>query len=99
MTRADLTRKIHQVHGGLTLRHSKAVLGYVLDLLQEGLVKEGHAVLSGFGTFRVVQRRERKGWDMGRKIPVTVPPRKEVVFIPSRRARSTKSSGRRETRK
>lgn len=86
MTRAELTRRIHEAHGGLTLQAAKALVDQVFDLLQEGLLEEGHVVLSGFGTFRVVLRKERRGWDIGKRSPVRVPARKDVIFVPSRRA-------------
>lgn len=86
MTRAELTRRIHEAHGGLTLQASKKLVDEVFELLLEGLVGEGHVVLSGFGTFRVVQRKERRGWDIGKRSPVKVPARRDVVFVPSRRS-------------
>ena len=86
MTRAELTRKIHEAHGGLTLQAAKDIVDLVFELLQKGLVEEGHVVLSGFGTFRVVRRKERRGWDIGKRSPVKVPARKDVTFVPSRRA-------------
>jgi nucleoid DNA-binding protein len=86
LTRAELTRKIHEAHGGLTMQAAKQLVDGMFDLLMDGLVKEGHVVISGFGTFRVVLRRERRGWDIGKRSPVKVPARRDVVFVPSRRA-------------
>lgn len=91
MTRAELTRRIHEAHGGLTLQGAKGLVDKVFDLLLEGLLRDGHVVLSGFGTFRVVQRKERRGWDIGKRSPVKVPARKDVVFVPSRRSSKRKS--------
>jgi len=90
MTRADLTRKVHDAHGGLTLAHAHALVTTVFQVIEEGLVKDGKVVLSGFGTFRVVSRKERVGRDIRRGVAVPIPSRCDVVFVPSRRDKETR---------
>ncbi|MEJ2368517.1 MAG: HU family DNA-binding protein [Acidobacteriota bacterium] len=84
MTRLDIAKKVHSAHGGLTLPQAKALVDEVLDSIKDGLVEEGHVVLSGFGTFRVVRRKPRMGRDLAKGVPVPVPARNGLVFIPSR---------------
>ena len=85
MTRVELAKKVYAAHGGMTFAAAQEVVSHVLDLMTDGLVREGRLVISGFGTFRVVKRKSRTGRDMGKGLPVQIPERKTVVFIPSRK--------------
>jgi len=89
VTRNELTRKVHEVHGGLTLASAHEVVSTVLQSLHDGLVEDGRVVLSGFGTFKVVTRKERVGRDIRRGVSVSIPPCRDVVFIPSRKEKGT----------
>ncbi len=85
MTRVELAKKVYAAHGGMTFAAAQQVVSQVLDLMTDGLTREGRLVISGFGTFRVVKRKSRTGRDMGKGLPVQIPERKTVVFIPSRK--------------
>ena len=85
MTRVELAKKVYAAHGGVTFASAQQIVGTVLDLMMEGLTQEGRLVISGFGTFKVVKRKSRTGRDMGKGLPVQIPERKTVVFIPSRK--------------
>ncbi len=85
MTRVELAKKVYAAHGGMTFAAAQQVVSQVLDLMTDGLTQEGRLVISGFGTFRVVRRKSRTGRDMGKGLPVQIPERKTVVFIPSRK--------------
>lgn len=85
MTRVELAKKVYEAHGGMTFAAAQQVVSEVLDLMTQGLTTESRLVISGFGTFRVVKRKSRTGRDMGKGLPVQIPERKTVVFIPSRK--------------
>ncbi len=85
MRRSDMAQALHEAHGGLTHPAARALVDMVILGLSEALVAEGHLVLSGFGTFRVVARKPRLGRDIARGKQVQVPSRKGVVFVPSRK--------------
>lgn len=85
MTRIELARRIYEAHGGVTFATAQELVGVVLDLMTQGLTEEGRLVVSGFGTFKVVKRKSRTGRDMGKGLPVKIPERKTVVFVPSRK--------------
>lgn len=85
MTRVELAKKVYLAHGGITFASAQEIVGSVLELMMEGLTKEERLVISGFGTFKVVKRKSRTGRDMGKGLPVQIPERKTVVFVPSRK--------------
>lgn len=92
MTRAELARDVYLAHGGMTYAGAQRVLKDVIELMVESLAKDGHLVVSGFGTFKVVERKPRTGRDLGKGVPVKIPSRRTVVFIPSRKWNGRRSS-------
>ena len=84
MTRTDLAKQVYLAHGGLTFAEARVLVDGVLDLMTEGLVAEGRLVVSGFGTFKVVERKARTGRDLGKGKPVQIPSHRTVVFVPSK---------------
>ena len=46
---------------GVSLKLAKEVLDTVLDLIVEGVVKNGEVRLQGFGTFKASKRKAREG--------------------------------------
>lgn len=85
MTRAELAKKIHEAHGGMTFEEARRTVETVLGLLTEGLCRDGRLLVSGFGTFKVMKRKARTGRALGKGSPVRIPTRKTVVFVPSRK--------------
>lgn len=83
MTRTDLAGRIYEVHGGITRQEAKEIVGYILDEMARGLCRDGRLLVSGFGTFKVVDRKARTGRDLEKKKSVRIPEYKSVVFLPS----------------
>lgn len=84
MTRSDLAKALHEAHGGLTYPDARLLVDQVIQAICEGLSADGHVVLSGFGTFRVVKRKPRLGRNISKGEKVLVPPRNALVFMPSK---------------
>ena len=66
---------------GVSLKLAKEVLDTVLDLIVEGVVKNGEVRLHGFGTFKASKRKAREGvnpQDPSKKIKI--PAMKVVTF-------------------
>lgn len=62
-----------------------AALDFALQIITE-TVNEGEPVsLHGFGRFDIVVRRAKKGYDFKAGKTIELPPRRKVVFKPSRR--------------
>ncbi|MGA9750551.1 MAG: HU family DNA-binding protein [Acidobacteriota bacterium] len=85
MTRAELARRVYMAHGGITYQAAQVLVEEVIQGMTAGLSETGRLVISGFGTFKVVERKARMGRDMGKGTPVRIPSRKTVVFVPSRK--------------
>ncbi len=85
MRRSDLAQALHDAHGGLTYPAARELVDVVILALSEALAMEGRVVLSGFGTFKVVERKPRLGRDIARGKQVQVPSRRGIVFVSSRK--------------
>jgi nucleoid DNA-binding protein len=84
MTKADLAKGIYEGHGGLTIKEARDLVDALFAVISEGLKKEGHLVVSGFGTFRVVKRKAKIGRIIKEQKTIIIPERNNVIFIPSR---------------
>ncbi|MCF8037962.1 MAG: HU family DNA-binding protein [Desulfohalobiaceae bacterium] len=83
MTKANLINKIAD-KTDLTKADSERALNACLESIQDILVKEGKLTLTGFGTFAVDQRQERKGRNPQTGAPITIPAAKVVKFRPGK---------------
>jgi nucleoid DNA-binding protein len=86
MKRSGIEDRVYEVHGGLTRQEADTVVSTVLQLVKEALVREGKVKLQGFGVFQVVQRKGKTGKHPRTGRPVSVAPRRTVVFRVSQKA-------------
>jgi DNA-binding protein HU-beta len=82
-TKADLIAKIAE-KSSLTKADSERALNACLNAVEDILVKEGKLTLTGFGTFLVDQRKERKGRNPQTGAEITIPAAKVVKFRPGK---------------
>ena len=68
----------------LPISFSDEVFNNLFEIFQIGLLKDGILKLSGFGTFKVLNKKERIGLNPKTKIKHTISKRKVVVFYPSK---------------
>ncbi len=83
MNKADLIAKV-AAKSGLTKKDSEIAVNGVMDSLKEALKNDDKIQLIGFGTFKVVQRKARKGMNIQTKKPITIPAKKAVRFVPGK---------------
>jgi DNA-binding protein HU-beta len=83
MTKADLIAKIAE-KSGLTKADSERALNACLSSVEDILVREGKLTLTGFGTFSVDTRKERKGRNPQTGSVITIPAAKVVKFRPGK---------------
>ena len=83
MTKKELSEKIHRKIG-LSKRESAEIVEYFFELLKENLTKGNGIKLPRFGSFRVQQRKARKGRNPSTGDTIEIGSRKAVVFKPSR---------------
>ena len=69
---------------GLSKRQAAESLTVALDEIVKALSKGDQVVLTGFGKFKVVQRKEREGINPKTKERIKIAARKAPVFKPGR---------------
>lgn len=88
MTKADLVNRIAE-RTGLSKVASEKALNASLDTVKDVLLSEGKLTITGFGTFAVETRQQRKGRNPRTGEPITIPGAKVVKFRPGRKLKDT----------
>ncbi|MBM3296503.1 MAG: HU family DNA-binding protein [Candidatus Aminicenantes bacterium] len=83
MSKREITKKIAQDSGLTILQAQKAYMA-MLEGIKEALRRGDHVTFSGFGSFEVKTRAERKGRNPKTGEIIPIPPKKRVKFTPSR---------------
>ena len=76
-------------NAGLTKKDTERVLNACIDAITAQLRKGGKVQLSGFGTFEVRERAERKGRNPKTGEVVTVPACKYLAFVSAKAVKET----------
>lgn len=80
MTKADIARAVYERHGGLSSREAARLVDNFFRLLRERLLKGERVQLTGFGTFLVKTRRERRGRNPKTGDIIAIRSRKSIFF-------------------
>jgi nucleoid DNA-binding protein len=88
MNRDDLSKAVYEAHGGMSYADAQAIVGMIFDLIKSKLTSGEKVLLSGFGCFRVVERKDRKGINPKTGKAIIIPGRKAIKFKPSKDIRS-----------
>ena len=83
MTKTELVSRIAE-KAGLTKADSEKALNAFLSAVEETLINEGKLTLTGFGTFVVEERKERKGRNPRTGKEIAIPACKVVKFRPGK---------------
>ena len=81
-TRKDLSNKIFQ-NMGFSKNISYTIIDEIFRSLTEELKLSNKVKISSFGTFKVINKKERIGRNPKTKIEAKISPRKVVTFKPS----------------
>ncbi|HYK87736.1 MAG TPA: HU family DNA-binding protein [Acidobacteriota bacterium] len=84
----DLSKAVHDVHGGMSYSDAQKIVDLILDTVKRRLVRGEKVLLSGFGCFRVVVRKDRRGINPKTGDSITIPGRKAIRFKPSKYLKS-----------
>jgi integration host factor subunit alpha len=68
---------------GIPNSFSKKILNLFLEVIVEGLNRDGKVKLSGFGTFKILNKKSRIGRNPKTKVEYQIKARKVVTFLPS----------------
>ena len=84
MNKDDLCKAVYQAHGGMSFADAQRTVDALLETIKQRLTRGEKVLLSGFGCFRVVNRKERRGVNPHTGDPIVIPGRKAITFRPSR---------------
>ena len=84
MTKADIARIVYERHGGISNREAARLVEIIFDAIKNRLGDGEKVQITGFGTFVVRQKRERRGRNPQTGEEMLIKPRKSIVFRPSK---------------
>ena len=82
LVRKDLANKINQKMG-FSKNISSEIVDIFFDSLSNELIKKEKIKISSFGTFRIINKKERLGRNPKTKVSAKISARKVVSFKPS----------------
>jgi integration host factor subunit alpha len=84
MTKAELARIVYERHGGLSNREAARLVELIFETIKQRLGAGDKVQITGFGTFLVRQKRERRGRNPQTGEEMIIKERSSVVFRPSK---------------
>ena len=84
MNKSDISKKIHEAHGGLSHVESGEILNFILETIKYRLSCGEKVCLGGFGSFRVASRKTKRGVNPQTGKPLIINERNFVKFTPSK---------------
>ena len=84
MTKADIARIVYERHGGISNREAARLVEIIFDTIKDRLGDGEKVQITGFGTFVIRRKRERRGRNPQTGEEMLIRPRSAVVFRPSK---------------
>ena len=88
MNKNDISKRVYEAHGGISYAEAQKIVDLIIDIIKERLSREEKVLISGFGCFRVMSRKEKKGVNPQTGEPVVIAGRKSVKFKASKYLKS-----------
>ncbi len=88
MNKNNLSQAVHDVHGGMSHANAVKIVDLIFDIIKRHLAEGEKVLISGFGCFRVVTRKDRRGVNPRSGDAIVIRSRKAVVFKPSKYLKS-----------
>ena len=88
MNKNDISKRVYEAHGGISYAEAQKIVDLMMDIIKGRLSKGEKVLLSGFGCFRVMRRKEKKGVNPQTGEPVVIAGRNSVKFKPSKYLKS-----------
>ncbi len=88
MNKADLVDKITK-DSGMTKVEVTKVINSFIDAVKDALKNGDKVTLVGFGTFKIVERKERKGRNPKTGKTITIKAKKVPRFVPGKALKET----------
>ena len=84
MNKNDISKKVYETHGGLSYADSQKIVDLIIETIKGRLVRGEKVLLTGFGCFSVMKRRDKKGVNPQTGEPVIIAGRNAIKFKPSK---------------
>ncbi len=84
MNKNDISKKVYETHGGLSYADSQKVVDLIIETIKGRLARGEKVLLTGFGCFSVMKRRDKKGVNPQTGKPVIIAGRNAIKFKPSK---------------
>ena len=89
LTKAELVRRVYQLHGGLTRREAAEVVDEILRAMKINLLDGRSIKIQNFGVLEVTRRQGRSGVDPSSGERIFIPSHKGLSFRPSPKLKTT----------
>jgi integration host factor subunit alpha len=84
MTKADIAKVVYERHGGISNREAARLVEVIFETIKARLGSGQKVQITGFGTFMIRQKRERRGRNPQTGEEMVIRPRRSVVIRPSK---------------
>lgn len=84
MSKAKLTKKVHESLEGMTLAGSKEVVDIIYNEMQNIIKEDGELYIDGIGTFKIIERAGRTGRNPKTGEPIEIGAKKLLKFRSAR---------------
>jgi integration host factor subunit alpha len=84
MTKADIARIVYERHGGISSREAARLVEIIFETIKGHLGDGDKVQITGFGTFLIRHKKERRGRNPQTGEEMLIRPRASVVFRPSK---------------
>ena len=84
MTKAAIVKALKEQAGLATLAQAEAAYGSLFDIIKKTLQNGDTLAVSGFGSFKLVERKARKGRNPRTGQEIQIPASKAVKFTPGK---------------
>jgi DNA-binding protein HU-beta len=84
MNKNDISKKVYEAHGGLSYAGAQKIVDFILDTIKGRLSRGEKVLISGFGCFNVIRKKDKKGVNPQTGDPVLIPGRNAIKFKPSK---------------
>ena len=89
LTKAELVRRIYQLHGGLTRREAADVVDEIIQAMKTSLLDGRSVKIQNFGVIEVTRREGRSGVDPSSGERIFIPSHRGLSFRPSPKLKTT----------
>jgi DNA-binding protein HU-beta len=80
MNKNDISKRVYEAHGGISYAEAQKIVDFILETIKQRLTRGEKVLISGFGCFTVMRRKDKKGVNPQTGAPVMIPGRNSVKF-------------------